>query len=95
MEKLYGWKVKPDAVVTGDGIVSGFSVAARLCTPERGISANAVYNEFSRNKNNVGIPQINAPLIERVEGRVLTYEVTGTSLKSKLRSRHVLVVQSP
>ena len=37
MDRLYGWKVGPEAVLTTTGIVSAFNVAARaFCTPKRG-----------------------------------------------------------
>ena len=63
MDKLYGWKIKPEAVVAVTGIVSGFSVAARIsCTPKRGVLVQPpVYNEFHEVKNNIGIPQLDAP----------------------------------
>src|SRR3990172_1810850 len=66
MDRLYGWKVKPEAVIAVTGIVSGFSVAARIaCTPKRGVLVQTpVYNEFHEVKNNVGVPQLDAPFVQ-------------------------------
>lgn len=77
MESLYSWKVKPDSIVPVTGIVSGFNVAARAFgSSKRGYLAQPpVYNEFHELKNNVGIPQFNAPLIKRVKGNLLHYEI--------------------
>src|SRR6266545_4015212 len=37
MDRLYSWKVKPEAVVSVSGIVSGFNVAARAFgSPKKG-----------------------------------------------------------
>jgi cystathionine beta-lyase len=68
MDKLYRWKVKPEAVVAVTGIVSGFSVAVRIaCTPKKGVLVQTpVYNEFHEVKNNIGIPLLEAPLIKHV-----------------------------
>lgn len=77
MDRLYGWKVKPEAVVAVTGIVSGFSVAARtFCTPKKGVLIQTpVYNEFHAVKNNLGIPQIDAPFVKSVDGNILHYEI--------------------
>jgi cystathionine beta-lyase len=77
MDKLYGWKVKPEAVIEVTGIVSGLSVAARIaCTPKKGMLIQTpVYNEFHEVKSNLGIPQLDAPLIKHVNGNILSYEI--------------------
>lgn len=77
MEKLYKWKVKPEAVIAVTGIVSGFSVAARIaCTPDKGVMIQTpVYNEFHEVKTNIGIPQLDAPLVKRVSGNMIHYEI--------------------
>ena len=73
MDRLYRWKVKPASVVAVTGIVSGFTVAARAFgSKKKGVLVQTpVYNEFHEVKNNVGIPQVNAPLVERVNGNIL------------------------
>ena len=77
MDHLYGWKVKPESVVPVTGIVSGFNVAARAFgSPEKGYLVQPpVYNEFHEVKNNLGIPQIDAPLIKSVKRNILHYEI--------------------
>jgi len=77
MDRLYRWKVKPEAVVTVTGIVSGFNVAARAFpSAQKGVLVQTpVYNEFHELKNNVGIPQINVPLVRSVTGNVICYEI--------------------
>jgi cystathionine beta-lyase len=76
MDHLYGWKVQPESVVPVTGIVSGFNVAARAFgSPKKGYLVQPpVYNEFHEVKNNVGIPQIDAPFVKRVRGNILSYE---------------------
>src|SRR5512144_856567 len=75
MERLYGWKVKPEAVVPVTGIVSGFNVAARAFgSAKKGYLVQPpVYNEFHEVKNNVAIPQINVPFLETRRGNILHY----------------------
>src|SRR5262245_45988432 len=48
MDRLYGWKVKPEAVVTVTGIVSGITVASRAFgSRKKGVAIQTpVYNEF-------------------------------------------------
>ena len=77
MDKLYGWKIKPEMVIATTGIVSGLSVAARIvCTPKRGVLIQTpVYNEFHEVKNNIGIPQLDAPFIKHVKGNIISYEI--------------------
>ena len=57
MERLYGWKVKPEWVVPVTGIVSGFNIAARDLSVLRkmGISSSRLFTtNFMRLKNNLG-----------------------------------------
>ncbi len=77
MDALYRWKVKPEAVLAVTGIVSGITVAARaFCTSKKGVLIQTpVYNEFHEVKNNVGIPQFNAHLVQKVTGNILSYEI--------------------
>ncbi len=77
MDRLYGWKVKPETVLTVTGIVSAFSVAARAFdSVQNGILIQTpVYNEFHEVKNNVGIPQFDAPMLRSVQGNILHYEI--------------------
>jgi cysteine-S-conjugate beta-lyase len=97
MDKLYGWKVKPEAAVAVTGIVSGFSVAARIaCTPKKGVLVQTpVYNEFHEVKNNIGIPQLNAPFIKHVNGNVLSYEIDWDIFEKQIEKAGMFLLCNP
>ena len=97
MDKLYGWKIKPEAVVAVTGIVSGFSVAARVaCTPKKGILVQTpVYNEFHEVKNNIGIPQLNAPLVRHVNGNILSYEIDWDIFEKQVKKAGMFLLCNP
>ncbi|MBN2119287.1 MAG: PatB family C-S lyase [Anaerolineales bacterium] len=110
MDRLYRWKVKPESVVPVTGIVSGFNVAARAfgspLTPApsprgRGerrtgyLVQPPVYNEFHEVKNNVSIPQIEAPFIEHVRGSLLRYEIDWDLFKKRVRHASMFLLCSP
>lgn len=97
MDRLYRWKIEPDAVTAVTGIVSGFSVAARaFCTPKKGVLLQTpVYNEFHEVKNNVGIPQLDAPLVERVDGNILSYEIDWDVFKKRARKAGIFLLCNP
>jgi cystathionine beta-lyase len=97
MERLYRWKVEPEAVIAVTGIVSGFSVAARaFCTPRKGVLVQTpVYNEFHEIKNNVGIPQLNAPLAKRVKGNLLTYEIDWDIFERQAKKAGMFLLCNP
>jgi cysteine-S-conjugate beta-lyase len=97
MDKLYKWKVKPEAVVAVTGIVSGFSVAARVaCTPKKGMLVQTpVYNEFHEVKNNIGIPQLDAPLIEHVNGNILSYEIDWDIFERQVKKAGMFLLCNP
>lgn len=97
MDRLYRWKVKPEAVVAVTGIVSGFSVAARLfCSPKRGyVVQTPVYNEFHEIKNNIGIPQLDAPFIRHVEGNILGYEIDWDIFTKQVKKAGMFLLCNP
>ena len=97
MDKLYRWKVKPEAVVPVTGIVSGFSVAAReFCTPKKGVLIQTpVYNEFHEVKNNVGITQLDAPLVESVYGNILSYEIDWDIFEKQVKKAGMFLLCNP
>ena len=97
MDKLYGWKIKPEAVVAVTGIVSGFSVAARIaCTPKRGVLVQPpVYNEFHEVKNNIGIPQLDAPLIKHVDGNILSYTIDWDIFEKQVKKAGMFLLCNP
>jgi cystathionine beta-lyase len=77
MDKLYKWKVKPEAVVAVTGIVSGFTAAARIAaTRKKGVLIQTpVYNVFHDVKNYAHVPQLDAPLVKSVYGNIMRYEI--------------------
>ena len=97
MERLYGWKVKPEAVVPVTGIVSGFNVAARAFgSPKKGYLVQPpVYNEFHEVKNNVSIPQIDAPFSEHVRGNILHYEIDWDLFKKRVKRAGIFMLCNP
>jgi len=97
MDRLYRWKVKPEAIIPVPGIVSGFNVAARAYgSPRRGILVMPpVYNEFHEVKNNVGIPQIDVPFVRSVQENILRYEIDWDLFKKKIRKASIFLLCSP
>lgn len=97
MDTLYKWKVKPDSVVAIPGIVSGFNVAAHaFCSQKKGLLVQPpVYSEFHEVKNNVGISQLNAPLIEHVNGNLLNYEIDWEVFKRQARKAGMFLLCNP
>jgi cysteine-S-conjugate beta-lyase len=97
MDKLYGWKVKPEAVVAVTGIVSGFSVAARIaCTPKKGVLVQTpVYGQFHEVKNNIGVPQLDAPLIKHVKGNILSYEIDWDIFEKQVKKAGMFLLCNP
>jgi cystathionine beta-lyase len=97
MERLYGWKVEPEAVIPAPGVVSGLNVAARaFCTPDKGyLVQTPAYNEFHEVKNNVGIPQLDAPLVESGRGGILQYEVDWDVFEKQVKKAGIFVLCNP
>jgi cysteine-S-conjugate beta-lyase len=97
MDRLYGWKVSPEWIIPVTGIVSGFNVAAHTVG-----SSNAgyliqppVYNEFHEVKNNVGIPQVDAPLVKQVKGHILHYEVDWDLFRKQAKKVSMFLLCNP
>ena len=97
MDYLYSWKVKPESVVAVTGIVSGFSVAARIaCTPKKGVLIQTpVYNEFHEVKNNTATPQLDAPLIKHVNGNILSYEIDWDIFEKQVKKAGMFLLCNP
>jgi cystathionine beta-lyase len=97
MDRLYGWKVKPESVVTVTGIVSGFNVAARaFASPKKGyLVQSPVYNEFHEVKNNVRIPQFDAPLVKSVQGNILHYEMDWDAFRKQVKKVGMFLLCNP
>jgi cystathionine beta-lyase len=97
MDRLYHWKVKPEWVVPVTGIVSGFNVAARAFgSPKKGYLVQPpVYNEFHEVKNNVSLPQFNAPFSKHVRGNILHYEIDWDLFKKQAKKVNMFLLCSP
>jgi cystathionine beta-lyase len=97
MDGLHGWKVKPDAVVVVPGIVSGYTVAARMaCTPRKGVLIQPpVYNEFLEVKNNIKTPQLDAPLIKHVNNGILSYEINWDVFEKQAKRAGMFLLCNP
>lgn len=97
MDKLYGWKVKPEMVTAVTGIVSGFSVAARIaCTSKRGLLVQTpVYNEFHEVRNKIGVPQLNAPFVKKVNGNILSYEIDWDIFEKQVKKAGMFLLCNP
>ena len=106
MDRLYGWKVQPEWVVPASGIVSGFNVAARAFSSARSPSSKRgrgegyliqppVYNEFHELKNNVGLLQLDAPLIKRVRGNIIRYEIDWDLFKKQAKKAGMFLLCNP
>lgn len=106
MDRLYSWKVKPEWVIPVTGIVSGFNVAARalasLPSPTgRGARGDGyliqppVYNEFHELKNNVGLKQLDVPLIKKIRGNLLHYEIDWDLFKKQAKKAGFFLLCNP
>ena len=97
MGRLYGWKVDPDSVVAVTGIVTGFNLAARaFCTTKKGyLIQPPVYNEFFAVKNNLGIPQYEAPLVQTFRGNILHYEVDWDAFRRQVKKARIFLLCNP
>jgi cystathionine beta-lyase len=97
MDRLYGWKVKPEEVLATPGVVSGLTVAARaFCTPQKGVAIQTpVYNEFHEVKHNVGIPQIDIPLAKYVDGNILSHEIDWDVFEKRVKKAGIFLLCNP
>jgi cystathionine beta-lyase len=97
MQRLYGWKVAPEAIIATTGIVSAFNVAARaFCTPKRGyLVQTPVYNEFHEIRNNWGFRQYNAPLARSQKGNILTYDIDWDAFEKQVKRSGLFLLCNP
>jgi cystathionine beta-lyase len=77
MERLYGWKIPPEAIVVTPGIVAGFTAAAHaLCQPGEAILIQPpVYPPFLKVAEYAGFSSQMAGLRCVVQGKRLQYEI--------------------
>ena len=97
LDKLYGWKVSPDAIVTIPGVNSGYNIAARtFCTTEKGyLIQTPVYNEFHETRKKAGVPQVEAPLAKTTEENKICYEVDFDSLIQGAKNASIFLLCNP
>jgi cysteine-S-conjugate beta-lyase len=97
MDHLYGWKVRTESVLPVTGIVSGFNVAARaLASPKKSyLIQTPVYNEFHELENNLGLTQLDAPLVEQVRGSILHYEIDWDLFKKQAGKAGMFLLCNP
>ena len=97
MEQLYGWKVHPEWVVAVTGIVSGFNVSAHAFgTSKKGyLIQPPVFNEFHELKNNLGLMQLDAPLVKQVHGNILRYEIDWDLFSKQAKKAGIFLLCNP
>src|SRR5438132_592948 len=95
LQKLYGWRVEPDAVVLIPGVIPGFNVACRALTAaEDGVLLKVpLYPPLLRVPGNVGIMMDAADLARSESGR---YEIDFDALERAITPRtRVLLLCNP
>ena len=97
MDRLYGWKIKPEWVIPVTGIVNGFNIAARAFgSLKKGyLIQPPVYNEFHELKNNLGLRKLDAPLVKRVRGNLLHYEIDWDLFKRQAKKAGMFLLCNP
>src|SRR5438034_8096672 len=95
LQKLYGWRVEPDAVVLIPGVIPGFNVACRALTAAGdGVLLKVpLYPPLLRVPGNVGITMDAADLARSASGR---YEIDFDALERAITPRtRVLLLCNP
>lgn len=97
LEKLYGWKVSPEMIVAVPGVNSGYNIAARtVCTADRGyLIQTPVYNEFHETRRKTGIPQVESPLIKKLKGNKIEYEIDFDSFEGAAKKVNMFLLCNP
>lgn len=95
--KLYGWKISADMIVAVPGVNSGYTFAARtFCTSKRGyLIQPPVYNEFHETRRKTGVPQVESPLIKKMDGNRLEYEVDFDLFQRAARNANIFLLCNP
>ena len=70
LQKRYGWRVGPEAVVLLPGVIAGLNMAARVfASPGDGLLEQVpVYPPILRGPGNMGLTRDEAPLARRADG---------------------------
>jgi cysteine-S-conjugate beta-lyase len=97
MDHLYGWKVKPKWVLAVPGINASFNIAAHLfCSPKKGLAIQPpVFNEFHEVKKNIGIPQVDIPLVKNVKDNILRYEIDWDLFEKRVKKARMFLLCNP
>ena len=97
LDKLYGWKVSPEMILTVPGVNSGYNIAARtFCTPKKGyVIQPPVYNEFHETHRKTGVPRAEAPLVKKIDGNRLAYEVDFDSFQRAAKQVNIFLLCNP
>ena len=97
MDRLYSWKVQPEWVIPVTGIVTGFNIAARAfgSSKEGYLIQPPVYNEFHELKNSLGLTQLDAPLVKRVRGNLLHYEIDWDLFERRAKKAGMFLLCNP
>jgi cysteine-S-conjugate beta-lyase len=88
MEKLYGWRVEPEAVLATPGIIAGFIAAANtVCTAGEGVLIQPpVYPPFLSVHEKAGLISQYSPLRCDKQRNILKYQVDIVNFKKGLNS---------
>lgn len=86
IQKRYGWRVGPEAVVLLPGVIAGLNMAARVfAAPGDGLLEQVpVYPPILRCPSNIGLTRDEAPLARRADGR---YEVDWEAFERAIHGR--------
>jgi cysteine-S-conjugate beta-lyase len=88
LEKLYGWKISPDAVIATPGVIAGFTAAAEaVCAPGEGILIQPpVYPPFLSVHVKAGLVRQEVALTQFAHNHEMRYEVNRENFESGLNS---------
>lgn len=97
MAKLYRWKISPEMIIAIPGVNVGYNVAARtFCTERhRYLIQTPVYNEFHETEDKTGVQQAEAPLVEKVRGNRISYEVDFEAFEQAARNVDLFLLCNP
>jgi len=97
LNKLYGWKVSAEMILAVPGVNSGYNIAAQtFCTPKKGyLIQPPVYNEFHETHKKTGVPQVEAPLVKKIAGNRLEYEVDFDAFQPAAKKVNMFLLCNP
>jgi cystathionine beta-lyase len=97
LNKLYGWKVSAEMILTVPGVNSGYNIAARtFCTSKKGyLIQPPVYNEFHETRRKTGVPQVEAPLAKKIDGNRLEFEVDFDAFQRAAKQVNLFLLCNP